>query len=115
MAHIDDFLREIEQKIQNKEKINARYIHIFANLYAHNCITDAIVIAKLNLFIIDNKIKLNTERFRESFWRCLYYAHLADRRRGNCFYQESPPNEEDIYQLKLKYPGIFEFVPFEQC
>ena len=53
MVHIDDFLREIEQKIQNKEKINTRDIHIFANLYAHNCITDATVIAKLNLFIID--------------------------------------------------------------
>jgi len=60
MAHIDDFLREIEQNIQNKEKINASNIHTFANLYARNCIKNVIVIAKLNLFIIDNKIKLYT-------------------------------------------------------
>ena len=113
MAHIDDFLHEIEQKIQNKEKINASDIHRFANIYAHNCIKDVTVIAKLNLFIIDNKIKLNTEYFKEKFWRCLYYADLSKERRGNCLYQDSPPTERGIYELKLKYPDIFEFVPFE--
>jgi hypothetical protein len=119
MTYIDDFLRKIEQKIQNNEKINTSDIHTFANMYAHNCLKDVTIIAKLNLFVIDNKIKLITKPedtyFEDSFWKCLYYADLAKERHSNCMYQDDPPTERDICELQLKYPNIFEFVPFEKC
>ena len=117
MSSLDIFLQKIEKNILEGGKIGMCDVQTFANILAYNCLKDYTVVAKINLFLIDNKIDLKiygVTYFEDCFFECLYYADLAKGRCTNCRYQEAPPTKQQINEIKDKYSNILECVPFEK-
>lgn len=97
----DEFLLKVEKT--SNYKIDNFVDEIVRAVMSGDCVS----IAKINLFLIDNKIKLSDYDFTEKFYNRIFWIKLRKGRNPNCLYQGSPLTKENIEEIKNTYRDLF--------